>query len=283
MSTKLNPVADTAYYCCGVRMQDAQRARPFCGDAYAKVFMDERGMKIFDKFKKLTLSNVNNITRCLIIDDAVKQRLARHPDLTIISIGAGFDTRPYRLKGGHWVELDEPQIIDYKNEKLPIGQCANDLTRIAIRFADESLADKLAFLDGTKPVLVIIEGVIMYLDQPAVAKTLSEVTAKFPRHELICDLMPRRFFDKYASKSIHKLIQELGASFAPLPEVPKKVFLEKGYQLVSVMPTYQRAHEIGAFRELLKLPRFVSAFMLNVLMSDLKDYAVHEFRFEGAR
>ncbi|MDO9005934.1 MAG: class I SAM-dependent methyltransferase [Aquabacterium sp.] len=283
MSINMNPVSDTAYYCCGVRMQDAQRARSFCGDAYAKVFMDERGMKIFDKFKHLTLSNVNNISRCLIIDDAVRQRLTKDSGLTIISIGAGFDTRPYRLKGGHWIELDEPQIIDHKNEKLPVSQCSNALTRIAINFANESLSDKLAFLDGNKPVLIIIEGVIMYLEQPAVAKTIAEITAKFPDHDVICDLMPRRFFDKYASKSIHKLIQELGASFATLPEVPRKVFLDNGYQLMGVVPTYQYAHEIGAFKELLKLPRFASGFMLNVLMPDLKDYAVHEFKFKGAR
>jgi O-methyltransferase involved in polyketide biosynthesis len=47
----MNPVSDTAYYCRGVRMQDAQRAYSLCSDEFAKVFMDERGLKIFDRFK----------------------------------------------------------------------------------------------------------------------------------------------------------------------------------------------------------------------------------------
>lgn len=279
----MNPVSDTAYYCCGVRMQDAQRAYSLCRDEFAKVFMDERGHQIFDRFKNQILPNISNITRCRIIDDAVRERLKREPALNIISIGAGFDTRPYRLKGGHWIELDEPQIIDYKNAKLPAAQCGNSLQRIAIRFADESLIDKLTFLNSAAPVLIIIEGVLMYLEQSAIKQTIGDLQSKFPEHDLLCDLMPRAFFDKYSSKSVHKLIKELGAVFAPLPEKPETVFLEHAYKAVEVVPTYQRAHDIGALREVLKMPRFLSSFILGFLMPDLNGYAVHEFKFKADR
>jgi len=43
-----NSVSKTAYYCCGVRLQDAESSNPVCGDNYAKLFMDSTGKEIHD-------------------------------------------------------------------------------------------------------------------------------------------------------------------------------------------------------------------------------------------
>ena len=59
-------------------------------------------------------------------------------------IGAGFDSRAYRLKGGTWIELDEPQVIAYKNDRLSASNCENELNRIPIDFSSESLEEKLS-------------------------------------------------------------------------------------------------------------------------------------------
>ena len=47
----MKPISRTAFYCCGVRMQDAEASAPVCGDAYAKVFMNEDGLRIQEAFK----------------------------------------------------------------------------------------------------------------------------------------------------------------------------------------------------------------------------------------
>jgi O-methyltransferase involved in polyketide biosynthesis len=44
-----------------------------------------------------------------IIDDLLREELVANPNLTVVIIGAGFDTRAFRLQGGTWIELDEPQ------------------------------------------------------------------------------------------------------------------------------------------------------------------------------
>jgi len=31
----MKPISKTAFYCCGVRMQDAESSNPICGDVYA--------------------------------------------------------------------------------------------------------------------------------------------------------------------------------------------------------------------------------------------------------
>src|SRR5690348_13939243 len=89
-SESMKPISNTAFYCCGVRMDDAERANPICGDMYAKVFMDEQGLRIYDFFKTETNSNLSIIARHRIIDDLLRQALTADPDQLVMTIGAGF-------------------------------------------------------------------------------------------------------------------------------------------------------------------------------------------------
>src|SRR5215510_9037451 len=168
----MKPISKTAFYCCGVRMQDAEREQPVCGDSFARTFMNEQGLQILDTFKDETRPNTTNVARHRIIDDLLRQELLADPKLTVVIIGAGFDTRAFRLKGGTWIELDEPQVITYKEGRLPAANSNNELQRIPIDFASESLEQKLAPYSGRSPVTVVIEGVLMYLEEAAIGKLL---------------------------------------------------------------------------------------------------------------
>src|SRR5688572_25697162 len=123
----MNPISDTAYYGCGIRMLDAQRRRPVCNDVYAERFMDERGRKILQRFGVEPNPNMANVSRHRHIDDELRRRLKADPTLRVVLIGCGFDSRAFRLTGGEWLELDEPPLIAYKNAKLPVKECANSL------------------------------------------------------------------------------------------------------------------------------------------------------------
>jgi methyltransferase (TIGR00027 family) len=157
----MNPISQTAFYCCGIRMQDAQSGHPICDDRYAARFMDGRGLEIFRRFGAETRPNASNVARARYIDDLLRAYLAQDPHLQIVLIGCGFDSRAFRLTGGSWYEFDEPQLIAYKNERLPESQAPNPLRRVGIDFAAEPLATKLGAVPrGANPVFVI-EGVTM--------------------------------------------------------------------------------------------------------------------------
>ena len=115
----MNPISNTAFYCCGIRMLDAQSRRPICNDMYAEGFMDQRGLDILHRFGGELRPNMSNVARHRYIDDELRARLANNAKLRIALIGCGFDSRAFRLQGGDWIELDEPALIDYKNAKLP--------------------------------------------------------------------------------------------------------------------------------------------------------------------
>src|SRR5262245_51752481 len=114
----MKPVSKTAFYCCGVRMQDAERPNPVCGDVHARTFMNDEGLRMFEAFKNETNPNASNVARHRIIDDLLRRAILASPNLQVVIIGAGFDSRAYRIRGGTWIELDEPQVIQYKDERL---------------------------------------------------------------------------------------------------------------------------------------------------------------------
>lgn len=236
----MKPISKTAFYCCGVRMQDAERDQPVCGDTYAKVFMNEQGLKILEMFKDETRPNTSNVGRHRLIDDLLRDELIAKPDLTVVIIGAGFDSRAFRLKGGTWIELDEPQVITYKEERLPAANSENELQRIPIDFATESLEEKLAAFSGRSPVTIVIEGVLMYLEEAAIGKLLETLDVLFPRHKLICDLMTRDFFEKNAT-TIHEKLTGMGATFKFTADKPEEVFLKNGYRQLETIPIIEKS------------------------------------------
>ena len=274
----MNPVSNTAFYCCGVRMLDAEHPRSLCHDRFAKRFMDERGMQIFEPFKSETMPNICNTARCYIIDEAVRSQLIAHPDSLIITVGAGFDTRPYRIKGGNWLEIDEPQIIEYKNEKLPIAECSNKLTRTSINFANETLTAKLETYPTQQNIIIVIEGVFMYLDLKAIKATINQLQTLFPKHTLLCDLMTKKMFDQFA-QSVHNKLVEVGARFTDRPDNPAEFFTQHGYVEESRTPMFERAYELGVLWDRARIPAFVAKLLYKTAMKNISGFAIHHFTF----
>jgi methyltransferase (TIGR00027 family) len=157
-----------------------------------------------------------------------------------VIIGAGFDSRAFRLEGGTWVELDEPQVITYKEERLPAATSDNELQRISIDFANDSLEQKLASFAGRSPVTVVIEGVLMYLEEAAIDQLLQTLRRLFPQHRLICDLMTRDFFENTAS-SIHEKLTGMGATFKFAVDNPEEVFVRNGYRQLETIPIIEKS------------------------------------------
>lgn len=265
----MKPISKTAFYCCGVRMQDAESSNPVCGDIYAKAFMNEDGLRILEAFKDETSPNASNVARHRIIDDSLRQELLANPNLCVVIIGAGFDSRAFRLKRGAWVELDEPPVIAYKNERLPASRCENELQRIPVDFSTDSLEEKLSSFSSRSPVMVVIEGVFMYLDEEEVRQLLQILRRLFPQHKLICDLMNRKFFEKY-SRTLHEKITGMGTSFKFTVDNPEEVFLENGYRRAGRVSIVESAVKFKS----IKMPGIVLKTLLSTLASG---YAIYEF------
>ncbi len=123
-----------------------------------------------------------------------------------------FTHRAYRIKGATWIEIDEPAVIEFKNEKLPVAECKNPLERIAINFKTEKLADKLSPYTNRTNLIFIIEGVLMYLSMTQRETLLTTLTILFSDHVVFCDLMSKNFLKNWESlfmKSLKRKVLHL--------------------------------------------------------------------------
>ena len=109
--------------------------------------------------------------------------LARHIDDLdqFVVLGAGYDTRAYRLPQGTRVrcfEVDRPKTQELKREML--GNAGVDTSRVTFVPADLMTDDWLAKLRNAglephRPTFFLCEGVTMYLDREAVENTLRTI------------------------------------------------------------------------------------------------------------
>jgi methyltransferase (TIGR00027 family) len=126
------------------------------------------------------------ICRTRYIDDAVQAAIAQGIRQLVI-LGAGYDTRPYRLPGMETMrifEVDLPSVQADKTKKLQqhLGRLPENVTFIPIDFDAQSL--DTAFLntpfDPTRPAIFIWEGVTQYITADAVRRTLAFVGKSAP-------------------------------------------------------------------------------------------------------
>lgn len=266
-----NPISKTAYYTLGVRAWDARQPKPVCGDNLASTFMNDEAEAVWQEFKNLVRPNTSNASRHTIIDQDLQKELNTAPDAQVIIIGAGFDTRAFRIDNGRWIEIDEPSIIEYKNDKLPATKAPNALLRVAISFSDESLSEKLSPFKTDTRTFIILEGVLMYLSEKEQEELLGALQLHFKSHVIYCDLMRESFFNRY-SQEVHKKIQALGASFRSMVEQPERLFLDSGYRVLfqTSIPLYAaRNAKIG-------IPAFIVRFFLGTLRDG---YCIWKFEY----
>jgi methyltransferase (TIGR00027 family) len=260
MGANLKPVSKTAYYCCGVRALDARAPHSVCGDQYAERFMTSEAWAFFERFRGLKAANATNIARHRMIDDLLRARLARRPDTGVVIIGAGFDARAFRLRGGHWVELDEPALIALKEVHLPAHAAPNPLTRVAIAFDREPLEEALrGFRLLTEP-MIVLEGVLPYLTAAEVEKLAQTILSTFTHPTLVCDLTTPAFARSYGRR-IGKRLRELGAQYGRLEREPAGIIEGAGFRMSSRESIAACAAALG----ILGIPRWLLATVLRSL------------------
>lgn len=268
-----NKIALTAFYCCALRAADAISDAPVCGDNFAARFVDDLVRSRMAPLVRFKGPAASNVARHRLIDDLLRDAIRHDPGRRIFLIGAGFDTRAFRLEGGRWWEFDDPSLLELKAERLPAGSAPNPVLRQPIVFRREPLAKYLEPLAGNDEAVVVLEGVSMYLTPIELTTIASTVQAFLPRARLVADLMSPAFMRRFA-RGLRRELDRLGAHMQDTSGHPRAAIEVAGYQPTASMSIVARALEAGTLR----LPRF----LFNTLLRELRDgYAV--WTFELAR
>lgn len=118
------------------------------------------------------------------LDDWSTDFLHRHPSAVVLHLGCGMDTRAFRLHPAdtvQWFDVDQPNVIalrrklyDDRGGYRMIGSSVTENT-----WLDEIPADR--------PMLMVAEGLLMYLTEPEVRALLQRLTDRFASGELAFD------------------------------------------------------------------------------------------------
>jgi methyltransferase (TIGR00027 family) len=178
----IGDVSDTALCVAVYRAEESERPDALFKDPLARRLAGERGSHIARHMSHGAHIRWVLSVRTVVIDRMIAELFADGVD-TIVNLGAGLDTRPYRLELPHslkWFEIDFPQMIQYKNRQLADQKPRCQLTRIALDLTDRNtLARELARINSTaKKVLVITEGVTIYLTTDQVNDLADDLRAQ---------------------------------------------------------------------------------------------------------
>jgi methyltransferase (TIGR00027 family) len=120
----------------------------------------------------------------------------------VVNLGAGFDTRAFRLPDLAHVpawEVDQPENIDAKRSRLEklFNQVPSHVTLVPIDFDHEDLATVLAShgYEPDRKTFFIWEGVTQYLSESGVRSTLAHLADAPAGSRLVFTYTPRDFID----------------------------------------------------------------------------------------
>jgi methyltransferase (TIGR00027 family) len=206
----IHDVSDTAFMVATYRAMEAERTDPLFRDPLAGKLAGMRGRKIVERQSKRSLLGQWFVAvRTRIIDALIERAVAEGVD-TVLNLGAGLDTRPYRMELPHalrWIEVDYPKIIELKESRLHENVPRCQLERVKLDLADAPQRQVLLarIAAGSKRTLVLTEGVIPYLDTDEVALLADDLNAHRPFCYWIVDYLSpltRRFRKRMGRRTI---------------------------------------------------------------------------------
>jgi methyltransferase (TIGR00027 family) len=126
------------------------------------------------------------VARTRLIDEYMSKAM-REGMAQVVILGAGFDTRAWRIRGAASVfEVDHPNTSAFKQRHLRSAKSLAPVHYVEVDFNDDDLERMLASAgyDPARPTFFLWEGVTNYLTEAAVRRTFSFVGRAVPRSRI---------------------------------------------------------------------------------------------------
>jgi methyltransferase (TIGR00027 family) len=245
---KIHHVSDTAIWVAHYRAVESERPDALFRDNLAGVLAGSRGREIADSVKRPSpFSQWAVVIRTVIIDGIIQKLVSDGVD-TVINLGAGLDTRPYRMKLPetlHWVEVDYANIIDHKHGLLRSEKPGVNLERIALDLSDiKQRRDLFSRLNAkAQNALVLTEGVIPYLTEDQVASLAKDLHGLKNVHGWIAEYYSPQIYPYF--KARQKKEQMKNAPFCFFPANWFDFFRAHGWGSFDVRYLPEEAEKLG--------------------------------------
>jgi methyltransferase (TIGR00027 family) len=269
-------VAKTSLLIAAIRAIETNRSenegRLFT-DPFAEVLAGSEGFSILEQVRAEVGDQgwASIVLRTRYFDDRIIQGLTQGIRQIVI-LAAGMDTRAYRLSfpdGTRVFELDRPEVLSYKQEKLvnTLPRCIRHTVGVDLR---EEWQSKLvqAGMNPTERTLWLVEGLLVYLDEADVLTLFEKINSVSVSNSiLLFDLLGRSLLDApFMAKQLN-FLEKLGAPWRFGVDEPEEFMGRFGWTAEATQPGEvdpARWHFPTAPRHVANVPRifFVEACKL---------------------
>ncbi|MCL5947651.1 MAG: SAM-dependent methyltransferase [Actinobacteria bacterium] len=214
----MKPVATTALLAAAARARESAGDYPLFRDPYARRLAGVEGIRLLERLNAdvpEAAGLIGVVIRTYFMDRQLEGLLAGRSVSQVVLLGAGMDTRAYRInyagtpegatnqimarnQGGEvrFFEVDDPELLRLKERRLHGASTLPHIQRIPVGGDLEStdLANLLIGhgFDPDRPTAWIVEGLFIYLQESSVHRLVSGIThLSASGSYLLCDIVSR--------------------------------------------------------------------------------------------
>jgi len=249
-------ISDTARWAAVYRARETESANPLFRDPYARRLAGARGEEIAKSIPFSEKATWAWVARTVLYDEFITEQIQQGVDM-VVNLAAGLDARPYRMTlpftvNAHgeppafrWVEVDLPDILDYKEEILQAETPACALERVRLDLSDLSARRELFARLGrdAKNALIITEGLLMYLTAEEVASLATDLAATPGFERWVLNLGSPGLV-RMAQKHMGPQLSQGGAKFQFAPPEGPGFFARYGWKAIDVRSALKKAAQL---------------------------------------
>jgi methyltransferase (TIGR00027 family) len=250
----IRDISDTARWVAVYRARESERPDAVFRDPYARVLAGDRGEQIANA---LPLGQQNAwawTARTYLFDRYVSRQIAAGADL-VLNLAAGLDARPYRMDlpaSLRWVEVDLPEILDYKEQVLADAKPRCSLERVRLDLFNVDARRGLLARVGrdARRGIVLAEGLLIYLMADAVHALGRDLAAIPGIQQWIVDVVSPGLL-QILQEQMGDIVKQAGAPYLFAPAQGPVFFEACGWSPAGVSSVLKAA------RKLSRLPLFL--------------------------
>ena len=255
----IRDISDTARWVAVYRARETDRPDAVFRDPFARALAGERGEQIA---KSIAFSEQNAwsfVARTYLFDRYITRLVRGGADL-VVNLAAGLDARPYRMElppALKWVEVDLPEILDYKEQVLAGATPVCALERVRLDLSNHDARRGLFARLGREAakIVVVTEGLLIYLMPDEVCALGRDLAAPPGIGHWIVDMTSPGLV-KMMEERTGDALKQAGAPFLFAPTEGPAFFTACGWtpaEVGSLLKTASKLHRLPLFLRMMAM------------------------------
>ncbi|WP_404783394.1 class I SAM-dependent methyltransferase [Altericista sp. CCNU0014] len=250
----MNSISDTARAVAMYRALETERPDALFQDTHARLLAGGRGemmVKIVGNDRQI--ANLIAV-RTYLIDEIIERLVSTEKIDLVLNLAAGLDMRPYRLalpSTLRWIEVDLPDLCEYKDRKLwgekpscTLERVKLDLTHLALRTALFATANL-----ESKNVLILTEGLLSYLSEEQVkllsADLYQQSNFRWWLFEMMSSVALKPSVNDWSQKIANQYLSDGKPVFLYAPEVGAEFFQNSLWSIAETHYVWEKSRHLN--------------------------------------